>query len=225
VKKTPFHDAGLALGAKMVELFGYYLPWEYSAGHEKEHLGTRNAASLCDLDYMGEFIIEGADALAFVQKLATNDYSKKTAGSVQYTAMCDAQGNMIDDGTIWSLGEHKFMVVSGAESDFDWIKSNAGGFNITLKNITSEHTTLALQGPKSAHVIDTEPYQQPECVLSRTRDLKPEGAGPTKTRAGDWKWKDMPGRSQQNASAIPRLRKGWTRPAECSAARVRKPPE
>jgi aminomethyltransferase len=153
VKKTPFHDAGLALGAKMVELFGYYLPWEYSAGHEKEHLGTRNAASLCDLDYMGEFIIEGADALAFVQKLATNDYSKKTAGSVQYTAMCDAQGNMIDDGTIWSLGEHKFMVVSGAESDFDWIKSNAGGFNITLKNITSEHTTLALQGPKSTHVM------------------------------------------------------------------------
>ena len=82
------------------------------------------------------FIIEGPDALAFVQKLATNDYSKKTAGSIQYTAMCDAQGNMIDDGTIWSLGGHKFMVVSGAESDFDWIESNTSAFNVTLKNIT-----------------------------------------------------------------------------------------
>src|SRR5579863_6877450 len=137
----------------MVELFGYYLPWEYSAGHEKEHLGTRNAASLCDLDYMGEFIIEGPDALAFVQKLATNDYSKKVVGSVQYTAMCDSKGNMVDDGTIWRLGEHKYMVISGAESDFEWIKSNADEFNVTLKNITSEHTTLALQGPKSSHVM------------------------------------------------------------------------
>lgn len=153
MKKTPFHEVGLAQGAKMVELFGYYLPWEYSAGHEKEHLGTRNAASLCDLDYMGEFIIEGPDALAFVQKLATNDYSKKAVGSVQYTAMCDSQGNMVDDGTIWRLGEHKYMVVSGAESDFDWIKSNAGGFNVALKNITSEHTTLALQGPKALPVM------------------------------------------------------------------------
>ena len=153
MKKTPFHEVGLAQGAKMVELFGYYLPWEYSAGHEKEHLGTRTAASLCDLDYMGEFIIEGRDALAFVQKLATNDYSKKAVGSVQYTAMCDSQGNMVDDGTIWRLGEHKYMVISGAESDFDWIKSNAGEFNVTLKNITSEHTTLALQGPKAMPVM------------------------------------------------------------------------
>ena len=153
MKKTPFHEVGLAQGAKMVELFGYYLPWEYSAGHEKEHLGTRTAASLCDLDYMGEFIIEGPDAQSLVQKLATNDYSKKAIGSVQYTAMCDSHGNMIDDGTIWRLGQNKYMVVSGAESDFDWIKSNAGGFNVTLKNITSEHTTLALQGPKSWHVM------------------------------------------------------------------------
>ena len=96
MKKTPFHEVGLEHGAQMIELFGYYLPWEYSSGHEKEHLATRHAASLCDLDYMGEFLIEGTDALAFIQKLMTNDYSKKSVGSIQYTAMCDTDGNMID---------------------------------------------------------------------------------------------------------------------------------
>src|SRR5437588_652231 len=37
MKQTPFHDVGLELGARMVELFGYYLPWEYDPGHSEEH--------------------------------------------------------------------------------------------------------------------------------------------------------------------------------------------
>ncbi|HEU4683205.1 MAG TPA: hypothetical protein VFS39_01715, partial [Nitrospira sp.] len=107
MKTTPFHKVGLEAGARMTELFGYHLPWEYSAGHEKEHLTTRTAASLCDLDYMGIFLIEGPHALAFIQTIMTNDYSRKSVGSVQYTAMCDTDGNMIDDGTVWRLGDHK----------------------------------------------------------------------------------------------------------------------
>ncbi len=153
MRKTPFHEVGLEHGAEMIELFGYYLPWEYSSGHEKEHLATRHAASLCDLDYMGEFLIEGTDALAFIQKLMTNDYSKKSVGSIQYTAMCDTDGNMIDDGTVWRLGERKYMLVSGAEDDFAWIEKNVGGFDVAIQNITSEHTTLALQGPKTPEIL------------------------------------------------------------------------
>jgi aminomethyltransferase len=153
MRRTPFHDVGIDHGAKMVELFGYYLPWEYSPGHHEEHLGTRNAASLCDLDYMGEFVIEGRDALALVQHIATNDYSQKGVGSIRYTAMCDEDGHMIDDGTIWRLGEQRYMVVSGDEEDFGWISKNAETFDVRVTNITSEHTTLALQGPRSAEVI------------------------------------------------------------------------
>ena len=77
MKRTPFHDKGLECGAKMVEMFGYYLPWEYGAGHAREHLATREGVTVCDLHYMGEFTIEGPDALRLVQMIATNDYSKK----------------------------------------------------------------------------------------------------------------------------------------------------
>lgn len=153
MKKTPFHEVGLEHGAQMIELFGYYLPWEYAPGHVKEHVAARQAASLCDLDYMGEFLIEGADALALVQKLMTNDYSKKGIGSIQYTAMCGDDGNMIDDGTVWRLGENKYMFVSGAEEDFAWIEKNVGNLDVAIQNITSEHTTLALQGPKTTQVL------------------------------------------------------------------------
>jgi aminomethyltransferase len=153
MKKTPFYEVGLESGAKMIELFGYQLPWEYSVGHQKEHLATRCAASLCDLDYMGSFLIEGPDALAFIQTIMTNDYSRKSVGSIQYTAMCDADGYMMDDGTVWRLGDHKYMFVSGSEDDFAWLEQNAALHDVSLKNITSEHTTLALQGPKSTQVL------------------------------------------------------------------------
>lgn len=153
MKKTPFHDVNLEYGAKMRELFGYYLPWEYTSGAVEEHVGTRKRASLCDLDYMGEFKIEGPDALKFVQKLLTNDCSRQSVGQIKYTTMCNEKGNMIDDGTIWRLGDAEFMLVSGDEGDYEWIQQNVKGYKVSVKNITSEITTLALQGPKSRAIL------------------------------------------------------------------------
>ncbi len=152
-KKTPFHEIGIEYGAKMLEMFGYHLPWEYAPGHAEEHIGTRQRASLCDLDYMGEFLIEGLDAMNLVQKLFTNDFSKYAVGAIKYTAMCNSKGNMVDDGTVWRIGENKFIFISGDEEDYSWIKQNAEGLDVVIKNITSEHTTLALQGPDSKSIL------------------------------------------------------------------------
>jgi aminomethyltransferase len=153
MKKTPFYGCGLECGAKMVELFGYYLPWEYGVGHSREHLATRESVSLCDLDYMAEFVIEGPEALRLIQALATNDYSKKTPGSIQYTAMCDEDGQMIDDCTIWCMDKNKYMIISGSEDDHAWISEQAKSYNVTVSNVTDKHTTLALQGPKANRVL------------------------------------------------------------------------
>lgn len=183
MKKTTFYEVNLENGAQMREMFGYYLPWEYAPGHSEEHIGTRERASLCDLDYMGELTIEGPDALKFVQKLLTADCSKQKVGQIKYTTMCNEQGNMIDDGTIWRLGDTKFMLITGDEGDFEWVQKNAKGYNVTVKNITTELTTLALQGPKSRAIVekltsidlDTLPYYHfvnsevngVECIIDR----------------------------------------------------------
>lgn len=153
MKKTPFHEIGLKYGAKMVELFGYYLPWEYSVGHQGEHLGTRKAVSLCDLHYMAVFRISGSRAIEFVQTLITNDCSNKREGSIQYTAMCNTDGHMVDDCTVWRRGPSEFMIVSGAEEDYNWIAQHTKKFGVQVLNVTESHTTLALQGPKSPDVL------------------------------------------------------------------------
>lgn len=151
---TPFDEVSREAGAKMVEMFGYCLPWQYAQGHAAEHNGTRNAVSLCDLHYMGNFSIEGIDAGKYIQNLITNDNSSKIIGSIQYTAICDMNGNMIDDGTIWRLADQKYLLISGSEDDFEWLKQTSPNYDVKLSNITAEHTTLALQGPKSAAVLE-----------------------------------------------------------------------
>ena len=153
-KKTPFYEVGLAAGADMRELFGYWLPWEYSTGHVKEHVGTRERASVCDLDYMAEFKIKGRDALPLVQQLFTNDFQDLAVGRVRYTAMCNSDGNMIDDGTVWCLGTNEFIYISGDEEDYEWLNHCAESFNVELTNLTSDWTTLALQGPHSRSVLE-----------------------------------------------------------------------
>lgn len=153
VKKTPFHELGLKMGAQMVELFGYYLPWQYSAGHYSEHLATRSAASLCDLHYMAEFVVSGPQSLPFVEKIATANLTKKGPGSIKYSCFCNEKGMMIDDGTIWCTGRDEYLIITGDESDYSWFSSNAKDYEVEINNVTDAHTTLALQGPKSFKIL------------------------------------------------------------------------
>ncbi len=146
-RKTPFYAVNVAAGGDMRELFGYYLPLTYGTGHEAEHTGTRERASLCDLDYMAQMEIKGSQALDFVQTLLTADCAKQKTGQIKYTAICREDGNMVDDGTIWRMGEQEFVLVTGDESDYAWVSRQAKAFDVTVKNLTAEWTTLALQGP------------------------------------------------------------------------------
>ena len=153
-RETPFHHVGLAAGAEMRDLFGYALPWQYARGHVDEHVATRERVSICDLDYMAEFRIQGPDASRFVQRLLTNDFTNLAVGQVRYTAMCNHQGNMVDDGTLWRMGEQEFVLITGNQDDGAWISEQADGFDVDVSDITSEWTTLAVQGPRSQEVVE-----------------------------------------------------------------------
>jgi aminomethyltransferase len=153
-RETPFHRVGLAAGAEMRDLFGYALPWQYARGHVDEHLATRERVSICDLDYMAEFRIQGPEAARFVQHLLTNDFADLAVGQIRYTAMCNREGGMVDDGTLWRMGEQEFVLITGNQDDGAWISEQADGFGVEVSDITSAWTTLAVQGPRSQEVVE-----------------------------------------------------------------------
>ncbi|MFH1783366.1 MAG: glycine cleavage system aminomethyltransferase GcvT [bacterium] len=153
--KTPFYNRHEALGAKMVTFHGWSMPLVYS-GMVDEHNAVRNKAGLFDASHMGEFIVEGDQALEFVQKLITNDALKLKDNQVLYTPMCNQAGGIVDDVLVHRFFNERFMLIvnaSNTEKDFNWVVENARGMKVNIENISPQTVLLALQGPMSKIIL------------------------------------------------------------------------
>lgn len=154
MKKTPFTDVHIELGAKMHEFAGFNMPIEYS-GIMDEHTTVCNAVGVFDVSHMGEFWINGPKALDLIQKITSNDASKLKVGKIQYTSFVNETGGIIDDFLLYHMEEDKYMLVVNAgniQKDWAWIKKhNTMG---AIVEDASDHTALlALQGPKATELL------------------------------------------------------------------------
>lgn len=154
-KNTPLFDRHIELGGNMVSFGGYLLPTHYS-GINLEHLGVRSKAGLFDVSHMGEFIISGSDAESFLQKVTVNDVTSLSVGQAQYSAMCYANGGIIDDILIYKKKNEFMLVVNAANNkkDLDWLKSHAKG-DIRIENMSDNIGLVAIQGPRSRNILQT----------------------------------------------------------------------
>ncbi|HET7453340.1 MAG TPA: glycine cleavage system aminomethyltransferase GcvT [Thermoanaerobaculia bacterium] len=155
LKRTPLYDIHRELGAKMVDFGGWEMPVEYS-GIREEHKAVRERAGLFDVSHMGEFEVEGKDALAFLQKLTTNDVSKLSDGRVHYSAMLTPEGTFIDDLLVYRRGDNRYLLVVNAGNtpkDFAHAREIAKGFDVRLRDASTEYALLALQGPDAEALL------------------------------------------------------------------------
>lgn len=154
MKKTPFTDVHIALGAKMHEFAGYNMPIEYS-GIIDEHNTVVNAVGVFDVSHMGEFWVKGPNALEFVQKVGSNNAATLKVGYVQYTCFVNERGGIVDDYLLYRYEEEKFMmVVNAANIDKDWAwcqQQNTMGAE--LENASNHIAQLAVQGPKATETL------------------------------------------------------------------------
>jgi aminomethyltransferase len=156
LKQTPLNSAHRQLGARMVDFGGWDMPVQYPAGTIEEHLRTRNHAGLFDVSHMGEVDVRGVDAIAFVNRITSNDVSKLVDGQAQYSALTTPQGTVIDDLLVYRLaGDHLLLVVNASttEKDWEWIKSHHAGESVELKNVSADYCQLALQGPDAQTIL------------------------------------------------------------------------
>ena len=186
LKRTPLYEAHLSIGARMVDFAGWDMPVQYS-GHVQEHMAVRRAAGLFDVSHMGEIEIRGADALALVQHISTNDAAKLEDNQVQYSTMINDAGGVLDDLLVYCINENYFLLIvnaGGIDSDFEWIREHSGTLNVEVHNTSSAFALIALQGPRSEqilqeltdHMLDRVPYywsqrvmvDRVDCRVSRT---------------------------------------------------------
>jgi len=164
MKNTPLTEKHIALGAKMAEFAGYNMPISYTTISD-EHHAVRQSIGVFDVSHMGEFIVRGKDATAFLQSATSNDVSKLTPGEIQYSCMPNKKGGIVDDLLVYRLddvaemtvdGEQSYMLVVNASNevkDWRWLKRLARGFEVKMQNISSKTGLIAVQGPKAVEAM------------------------------------------------------------------------
>ena len=153
-KKTPFYDRHIALNAKVVDFAGYMMPVSYTSINQ-EHQAVRNAVGVFDVSHMGEFMVSGKQAEAFLQYITVNNVTQLTDGQAQYSAMCYSDGGIVDDLIIYRFHKEKYMMVvnaSNIDKDLDWAKKYLPK-SVTLRNDSDNIALLAVQGPKSVDIL------------------------------------------------------------------------
>jgi len=140
----------------MVEFSGWDMPVQYPAGTVNEHVRTRTYAGLFDVSHMGEIDVRGRDAIAFVNRVTSNDAGRLVDGQAQYSALTTPEGTVIDDLLVYRFAEDRLLLVVNAgttEKDWDWIGSHRGKVNAELRNSSAEYCQLALQGPGALGIL------------------------------------------------------------------------
>lgn len=157
MKKTPFTDIHIALGAKMSEFAGYNMPIEYGTGIIDEHLTVINNVGVFDVSHMGEFWVKGPNALRFLQKVCSNNIAALPVGKAQYNCFPNGKGGIVDDLIVYHYEPEKYMLVVNAaniEKDWEWVNANNAEAAI-LENASDNMAQLAIQGPKAAALLQT----------------------------------------------------------------------
>ncbi len=170
-KETGFHARTSALTRQFTEYRGYWLPTSYDGvGAIEEYWACRERVAVMDLSPLRKFEVLGPDAEALLNATVTRNIRKLSHGQVVYSALCNETGGMIDDCTIFRLGDTNFRFVGGDEYDGVWMIEQAqrlGLDRVWVKPSTDSMHNLAVQGPKSRELLSGiiwTPPAQPDFV-------------------------------------------------------------
>jgi glycine cleavage system T protein (aminomethyltransferase) len=163
-KRTPLYDEHVRLGAKIVPFAGWLMPVQYTSIVE-EHQAVRNSVGIFDISHMGQLIVEGSDARAWLNTMLTNNLDKLDIGTGQYTFLLNEGGGIIDDLLVYRIEEQKFLLVvnaARADEDFAWLQKHfptvetiaaATASEVRISNRSANFGGVAIQGPRIAELF------------------------------------------------------------------------
>lgn len=155
-KRTCLYDKHVALGAHISPFGGFDMPIQYTT-IEDEHRAVRTACGVFDVSHMGEVTVGGRDAERYVNHIFTGDVSKLEPGGILYGMMCYPDGGTVDDLLAYKAGGDSFLLVINAaniDKDWEWMRHQAEGFDIDLRNQSDAYAQLAVQGPEAERVVE-----------------------------------------------------------------------
>jgi aminomethyltransferase len=155
-RESGFHSRTSALTRSFGEYRGFWVPNAFAKGGAiDEYWACRERAVIMDLSPLRKLEILGPDAEQFLQGLFPRDVRKLAVGQIVYSAICYEHGGMIDDGTLFRLGDNNFRWIGGDDASVLWIKEQAAKttHSVLLKTASDQIHNVALQGPQSRIIL------------------------------------------------------------------------
>ena len=144
------------LGARMVPFAGWNMPLQYTSIMD-EHAAVRGTAGIFDISHMGQFLVSGPGALAWLNKMLANNVAKLATGQGQYSFLLNETGGVIDDLIAYYLGGGRYRVVVNAatsEKDIRWMRACIESWRMQLTlTPRCELAMLAVQGPHAREAV------------------------------------------------------------------------
>lgn len=154
LRRLPLHEKHLARKAR----FGAFGDWEvplYYTSILEEHKAVRSAAGVFDISHMGEFLVEGSESPAYLERILPRSMGTLEEGRALYMPILRDHGGIVDDIIVYRFGAESFLIIVNAanvEKDFEWFQSHVRG-DASLVNLTEKRGLLAVQGPASPAIV------------------------------------------------------------------------
>ena len=151
---TPFHPrtAALCTSQNWRAWSGYFAASSYDVVHDYEYHAIRNTAGLIDISPLFKYDVSGRDALRLVNRVMTRDAAKCAVGQAVYGCLCEHDGAVIQDGTVFRLAENHFRF-NLAEPSLRWLQLNAVGMEVSIRESSEKIAAVALQGPNAFKIL------------------------------------------------------------------------
>ncbi|OBG21084.1 glycine cleavage system protein T [Mycolicibacterium celeriflavum] len=155
VLKGPLEDRHRELGASFAEFGGWLMPVSY-AGTVSEHTSTRTSVGLFDVSHLGKALVRGPGAAEYVNSAFTNDLRRIGPGKAQYTLCCTDVGGVVDDLIAYYVSDDEIFLVPNAANTAAVVEAlrHRAPAELTITDEHRSYAVLAVQGPKSAQVLD-----------------------------------------------------------------------
>ena len=158
LKRTQLYDVHVAAGAVMVDFGGWEMPIHYPSGIVAEHLYTRGACSLFDVSHMGRILVDGPEAVPFLQHVLSSNVMALDLNQAQYAIIPNETGGAVDDAYLYRFEEDRYLlVVNAANTDKDLLHLNEQikPYDARMTVITGDWAAIAVQGPRAKEILQT----------------------------------------------------------------------
>jgi aminomethyltransferase len=170
LKRTSLYEKHVALGANLIDFGGFHMPLYYTSIAIEHHL-VRKHAGMFDVSHMGQIVVEGKDALKFVNYVLTS--SIEISHKMQYALLLNEAGGILDDLMVYPFSSEQILMVvnaSNIDKDYNHILGFTKDFDVRLRNLSEDFNCIAVQGPESfsmlSQIFDNLPKHSSEYIFS-----------------------------------------------------------